>query len=195
MHRSLRISEEELVTYWAGEVDPAEVDRLDEHLMGCATCTEASARISAVTEALRALIPPTMDHARLALLRAHGQAPSGSRAIRSRISTKRAGSSPRWDRRVGGDQLAVGGARVRRSASSCGPTEDGATITEPGQRAHNTSPQNDPVFPGSRGGGAGTEALRSTGWLLDRGRRRGTSIYPFVTSMRRQAISAAMCRR
>lgn len=66
------ISEEQLVTYWAGELDPTEVDRLDEHLMGCATCTEASARISAVTEALRALIPPILDHARLALLRAHG---------------------------------------------------------------------------------------------------------------------------
>ena len=67
-----QLSEEELVTYWAGDLEPAEVDRLDEHLMGCATCTAASARVSAVTAALHALVPPFVDHARLALLRAKG---------------------------------------------------------------------------------------------------------------------------
>ncbi len=66
------ISEEELVTYWAGALEDADVDRLDEHLMGCPSCTEASARVYALTEALRALIPPFVDHARLASLRARG---------------------------------------------------------------------------------------------------------------------------
>ena len=66
------ITWEELVGYWAGDLDPATVDRLDEHLMGCAECTAASSRISAVTEAVRGLIPTFADHATLASLRAKG---------------------------------------------------------------------------------------------------------------------------
>jgi hypothetical protein len=64
---------EELVAYWAGELDEREVDRLDDHLIGCPTCSAESARVSAVTEALRAMIPPIIDHARLESLRAAGR--------------------------------------------------------------------------------------------------------------------------
>lgn len=63
---------EELVAYWAGELDEREVDRLDDHLIGCRTCSAESARVSAVTEALRAMTPPIIDHARLATLHARG---------------------------------------------------------------------------------------------------------------------------
>jgi hypothetical protein len=66
------IAPEDLVAYWAGDLAPAEVDRLDEHLMGCATCSAASARVSAVTEALRAMIPPFVNHATLDALRRLG---------------------------------------------------------------------------------------------------------------------------
>ena len=66
------IAPEDLVAYWAGDLDSEEVDRLDEHLVGCATCTAASARISAVTEGVRALIPVFPNHATLEALRARG---------------------------------------------------------------------------------------------------------------------------
>jgi anti-sigma factor RsiW len=66
------IAEEELVAYWAGDLAPADVDRLDEHLMGCAICSAASARMSEVTEAVRALISPFADHPTLDALRAKG---------------------------------------------------------------------------------------------------------------------------
>lgn len=66
------LSPEQLVAYWAGDLAPADVDRLDEHLMGCAICSAASARISEVTEAVRALISPFADHATLDALRAKG---------------------------------------------------------------------------------------------------------------------------
>lgn len=67
------IAWEELVAYWAGDLDASDVDLVDGHLMGCATCTAESARVSAVTEAVRAIIPPVIDHARLDTLRATGR--------------------------------------------------------------------------------------------------------------------------
>jgi len=63
---------DDLVAYWADELDAEAVDRVDEHVMGCATCSAESARVSAVTSALRAMIPPMIDHARLESIRAAG---------------------------------------------------------------------------------------------------------------------------
>jgi Putative zinc-finger len=66
------ISLEELVAYWAGELEPTATDALEEHLFGCDACTTASARIAAITERLRSLVPPIVSAARLASLRAQG---------------------------------------------------------------------------------------------------------------------------
>lgn len=63
---------EELVAYWAGDLEAAELDRLDEHLMSCGACTAASARVATVTEAMRGLIAPFIDRARVERLRARG---------------------------------------------------------------------------------------------------------------------------
>ena len=64
---------EELVAYWAGDLEPAELDRIDEHLMGCGVCSAESAGVSAITETVRRkLIRPIVDHAQLAALRARG---------------------------------------------------------------------------------------------------------------------------
>jgi hypothetical protein len=63
---------EALVAYWADDADAAETDRVDEHLLGCETCSAESARVAAVAGALRALLPPFLDHARLEALRARG---------------------------------------------------------------------------------------------------------------------------
>ncbi len=66
------LTRDELVAYWAGDLEPAQVDRLDEHLMGCGACSQESTRVAAITEAVRGLIPPFVDHARLAAFRARG---------------------------------------------------------------------------------------------------------------------------
>jgi hypothetical protein len=66
------VTSQELVAYWADDLSTTEVDRLDEHLIGCPTCSMASARVSSITEALRSLIPPFLGHAALDGLRARG---------------------------------------------------------------------------------------------------------------------------
>lgn len=66
------IADERLVDYWAGELEPAELDAIDEHLVGCAACSARSARVAAVTETLRSMIPALIDDARLAELRSRG---------------------------------------------------------------------------------------------------------------------------
>ncbi len=53
-------------------MDAARLDAIDEHLMGCAECSARSSRLSAVTEALRLMIPPVIDHVHLETLRARG---------------------------------------------------------------------------------------------------------------------------
>ncbi len=66
------VTPEEIVAYWANDLPAADVDRLDEHFMGCAACSETSARIAVLAEAMRTIIPPVVDHAALAALRARG---------------------------------------------------------------------------------------------------------------------------
>lgn len=66
------LAPDELAAYWSDDLAPADVDRIDEHLMGCAVCSAASVRVAAVTEALRSMIPTFVDHAKLEVLRARG---------------------------------------------------------------------------------------------------------------------------
>jgi hypothetical protein len=72
MSCSSPISWEDLVAYWAGDLAPAEANRLDEHLMSCGACSAESARVSAIVEALRTVIPPVVTRAALGNLRARG---------------------------------------------------------------------------------------------------------------------------
>jgi hypothetical protein len=62
----------DLVAYWAGDVDAAAGEQLEEHLMGCAACTRASARVAALSERLRALVPPLLSRAKLQQLQRKG---------------------------------------------------------------------------------------------------------------------------
>ena len=66
------IDEQALVDYWAGDLAPAEVDAIDEHLMGCATCTASSARIAAISAALREQVPMVLRASDLVRLAARG---------------------------------------------------------------------------------------------------------------------------
>ena len=69
---STPVAWEELVAYWAGDLDAAQTDHIDEHLMGCAACSASSERVALVTEGVRAMIPAFVSHERLAALRARG---------------------------------------------------------------------------------------------------------------------------
>ncbi|MGZ3417398.1 MAG: hypothetical protein ACXWUG_01040 [Polyangiales bacterium] len=61
---------EDWVGYFAGD-HPGE-DDLEEHLMGCESCAREGARIAAITEGVRALIPVVVDRAAAERLRAKG---------------------------------------------------------------------------------------------------------------------------
>lgn len=62
----------DLVQYWAGDLEAAATDRVDEHLMGCASCSAEAARVAAVASALRELVPPVITRAELSAMRARG---------------------------------------------------------------------------------------------------------------------------
>jgi anti-sigma factor RsiW len=66
------LSWEDLVAYWAADLTPADQDRVDEHLLGCETCTAQAARVYAVVQALREVIPPVVTRRMLESLRARG---------------------------------------------------------------------------------------------------------------------------
>ena len=101
-----------LVDYWAGDIDEAATDALEDHLFGCADCTAASARVAAVTESVRGAIPSVVSQQRVDRLRA-----SGAR-VRENVFTpgdrREIDFAPDADlliHRLGGLQLA-GAARV-----------------------------------------------------------------------------------
>jgi hypothetical protein len=66
------LPEELLVAYWAGDVPLDDEARVEEHLMGCAGCSAASARVAAITETLRAMIPPIVTRNVVEQLRKKG---------------------------------------------------------------------------------------------------------------------------
>lgn len=66
------ISWSDLVEYWAGEVDAAEVDRIDEHLFGCESCSALSQRLAQIAAALRNSPPPVVSAADVDALRSRG---------------------------------------------------------------------------------------------------------------------------
>ncbi len=66
------ISFETLVAYWADDLDSAESDAVEEHVMGCASCAATSERVAAVAAAIRAQIPPVVSREGVAKLRARG---------------------------------------------------------------------------------------------------------------------------
>jgi hypothetical protein len=72
MSCSSPISWADLVSYWADDLALPQAEGIEEHLMGCASCSAESARVSAVVEGLRGLIPPVVSRAALGRLQARG---------------------------------------------------------------------------------------------------------------------------
>ena len=63
---------EDLVAYFAGDLDAAGGAALEEHLFACRACAAQAARVASVTETLRAMIPPVVTRAEIARLRSKG---------------------------------------------------------------------------------------------------------------------------
>jgi hypothetical protein len=61
-----------LVDYWAGDLDEAESDRIDEHLMGCAHCTRESESVARLAAVFRGWIPPIVSADQVRELAARG---------------------------------------------------------------------------------------------------------------------------
>ncbi len=61
-----------LVDYWAADLDEAQTATLDEHLFGCADCSATSARVAAVTEAVRGVLPPVVSRQQIERFRERG---------------------------------------------------------------------------------------------------------------------------
>jgi hypothetical protein len=66
------IAWERLVDYWAGDLDRAAIDDVEEHLFGCETCSLESARVARIAQALRTAIPPVVTLEQTAELRSRG---------------------------------------------------------------------------------------------------------------------------
>jgi hypothetical protein len=66
------IAFDSLVAYWAGDLTSTECDAVEEHVMGCASCSAASARVAAIAVAVRAQIPPIVSREVLSQLRDRG---------------------------------------------------------------------------------------------------------------------------
>jgi hypothetical protein len=57
------ISSEDVVEYWAGELAPADEERVEAHVFSCAACATAVARGEALVNALRRLVRSGRFHA------------------------------------------------------------------------------------------------------------------------------------
>src|SRR5262249_20822569 len=66
------VSWESLVDWWAGDLDEAATDALEEHLLGCDACTSKASRVASTAEALRTMVPPVLKPERLRSLAAAG---------------------------------------------------------------------------------------------------------------------------
>lgn len=57
------VPHERLVRYWTGDAPEDEIEAIDVHLLGCATCAAASSKIAALKHAFASVIPPfATDH-------------------------------------------------------------------------------------------------------------------------------------
>jgi len=66
------IPHEMLVRYWAGDVADDELDAIEEHVLGCAGCFDASAKVAAIARTLAEVIPPIVVGRDLAQVDARG---------------------------------------------------------------------------------------------------------------------------
>jgi hypothetical protein len=66
------LPEARLVDYWAGALEVAESDAIEQHVFSCEACTAALAGVARIAEAFRAAEPPVVGADEVAALRARG---------------------------------------------------------------------------------------------------------------------------
>ncbi|HEY5946926.1 MAG TPA: zf-HC2 domain-containing protein, partial [Kofleriaceae bacterium] len=66
------LSNEQLVAYWANDLDAHELDAVEQHLFSCDSCLAAAERVASIAQAFRTSMPPVISHAELTALRAQG---------------------------------------------------------------------------------------------------------------------------
>ena len=74
MSCSSPLTNEQLVAYWANDLDPAALDAIEDHLFACDSCFANAERVAALAHAFRTSMPPIISHAELDELRAKGLA-------------------------------------------------------------------------------------------------------------------------
>lgn len=65
------LTDEQLIAYWADDLDDAALAQVEEHMFACDACLERTTRVQQVKHAFRGL-PPVISHAELAALRTKG---------------------------------------------------------------------------------------------------------------------------
>jgi hypothetical protein len=71
---SCPLSNEQLVAYWANDLDAASHDAIEDHLFACDECFAAAQRVGALVQAFRGSVPPVVSQADVDALRAKGLA-------------------------------------------------------------------------------------------------------------------------
>ena len=71
---ALPLTHEQLVAYWANDLDDAQAEAIEAHLFACDTCFAAAERVAQVAEVFRTSVPPVISRAELEALQARGVA-------------------------------------------------------------------------------------------------------------------------
>lgn len=72
MSASGHLGDPQLLAYWSDDLPVDEEVLAEEHLMACETCSQSSARIAAVVQALRTSVPPIITSRDVQRLRERG---------------------------------------------------------------------------------------------------------------------------
>jgi hypothetical protein len=68
------LTNEQLVAYWADDLDDAALESIEDHLFGCDTCLAGAERVAQIAQAFRTSLPPVISPEELDGLRAKGLA-------------------------------------------------------------------------------------------------------------------------
>ena len=68
------ISDEQLVAYWANDLEAGEAAGVEDHVFACDSCFASATRIQRIVQVFRGALPTVIDAANVAALRARGMA-------------------------------------------------------------------------------------------------------------------------
>lgn len=68
------VTNEQLVAYWANDLDAATHDAIEDHLFACDACFASAERVAQLAQAFRGGVPPVISQTQVDALRAQGLA-------------------------------------------------------------------------------------------------------------------------